>query len=162
METDEPVEAEDMEKATRQPTVESLGEPYSIYTHRQKIGIIFTASFVSILSPMGSNIFIPAFNSVASDLHVSASMVNLTLTTYLVSLALATKLGQADCLDFSRHSSDVCWWILRLGRSATSISNMLGHLSGSVYWTGALRLLRRVAGSTGSPVSRQQRHRRTR
>jgi hypothetical protein len=73
----------DLEKATRTVTNMSQ-EPYSVYTHKQKIGIILTAALVSVFSPMGSNIYIPSFNSVAHDMHVSLSMINLTLTTYLV------------------------------------------------------------------------------
>jgi hypothetical protein len=61
--------------------------PYTIYTKRQKIGIIFAASFASFFSPMSANIYVPALNSVAASMHVSNSKINLTLTTYLVRLS---------------------------------------------------------------------------
>jgi hypothetical protein len=57
---------------------------YSIYTKNQKRMIILAASIASFFSPMGSNIYIPALNSVAKDMHVSNSLITLTLTTYLV------------------------------------------------------------------------------
>lgn len=62
--------------------------PYSIYTKNQKRMIILAASIASFFSPMGSNIYIPALNSVAEELHVSDSLITLTLTTYLVCTTL--------------------------------------------------------------------------
>ena len=47
--------------------------------------IIFAASFASLLSPLSGQIYFPALNSVAGNLHVSDSLVNLSITTYLVS-----------------------------------------------------------------------------
>jgi hypothetical protein len=60
--------------------------PYTIYTKKQKIAIILAASIASFFSPMSSNIYVPALNSVARDMKVSNSLINLTLTSYLVSL----------------------------------------------------------------------------
>lgn len=62
----------------------SSNEPYSVYAKKHKVAIIFTASVASFFSPMGANIYLPAINSVAADLHVSDTLINLTLTTYLV------------------------------------------------------------------------------
>lgn len=62
----------------------SNGEPYSVYAKKQKIWIIFTASVASFFSPMGANIYLPAINSVAKDLHVSSAKINYTLSAYLV------------------------------------------------------------------------------
>jgi hypothetical protein len=83
-------------------------EPFSIYAKRQKIGIIFTASVASFFSPMGANIYLPAINSVAKDLHVSNSLINLTLSTYLVSLPLAEPSSQPCAYDL-RHRSSRDW-----------------------------------------------------
>jgi len=62
----------------------SVDVPYTIYSKKQKIAIILAASVASFFSPMSANIYIPALNSVAADLHVSNTLINLTLTTYLV------------------------------------------------------------------------------
>jgi hypothetical protein len=63
----------------------SSNVPYSIYSKKQKIVIILAASIASFFSPMSANIYIPALNSIAKDLHVSNTLINLTLTSYLVS-----------------------------------------------------------------------------
>ena len=66
---------------------------YSSFSNRQKKYIIVTAALASTFSPISANIYFPALNSVAKDLHVSASLINLTVTTYLVSLlARASKM----------------------------------------------------------------------
>jgi len=60
-------------------------ELYSIYTHRQKIAIVLVASVSALISPMTQAIYLPALNSMAAELHVSNSLINLTLTSFLVS-----------------------------------------------------------------------------
>jgi hypothetical protein len=62
----------------------SIDVPYTIYSKKQKIAIILAASVASFFSPMSANIYIPALNSIAADLHVSNTLINLTLTSYLV------------------------------------------------------------------------------
>ncbi|KAF2671567.1 MFS general substrate transporter [Microthyrium microscopicum] len=71
---------------TREPTNDV---PFSIYTHKQKIAIVLTASTAGFISPMTGAIYLPALNSVAADLHVSNTLINLTLTTYLIFQGLA-------------------------------------------------------------------------
>jgi MFS family permease len=38
----------------------------------------------SSFSPFSANIYYPSLNSIAADLHVSSSQINLTITTYMV------------------------------------------------------------------------------
>lgn len=59
-------------------------EPYSVFTSTQKRLIILTAALASSFSPLSSNIYYPALNSIARDLQVNASQINLTITTYMV------------------------------------------------------------------------------
>jgi MFS family permease len=47
------------------------------------------AACASFVSPMTANIYFPALNSIAADLGVSISLINLTLTTYMVFQAIA-------------------------------------------------------------------------
>lgn len=46
--------------------------------------IILTAALASTFSSFSANIYYPALNSIASDLHVSASLINVTIMTYMV------------------------------------------------------------------------------
>ena len=73
------------EPASSQPV--STGSPYSVFTSRQKKWIILTASLGAFFSPMSAQIYLPALNSIAKDLHVSSSLINLTVTTYMVRFA---------------------------------------------------------------------------
>jgi multidrug resistance protein len=64
-------------------------KPFSSFTLWEKRVIVSVASFGGLLSPMTTNIYFPALNTIASDLHVTISKVNLTITTYMIFQALA-------------------------------------------------------------------------
>ena len=74
-------------------------EEYSIFTTRQKKMIVIAGSFAGFFSPLSSNIYFPALNTIAEDLRVSISRINLTVTTYQVSIVLLELLLQyCQCL----------------------------------------------------------------
>lgn len=58
---------------------------YSVFTVRQRRYIIFMASWAGFFSPVSSQIYFPALNSLARDLNVTNSLINLTLMSYMVS-----------------------------------------------------------------------------
>jgi hypothetical protein len=58
---------------------------YIVFTKSQKRLIILAAALASAFSPLSANIYFPALNSIAKDLHVTPSQINLTITTYMVS-----------------------------------------------------------------------------
>ena len=58
--------------------------PYSSFTHGQKIAITLTVSFLAIISPLSGQVYLPALNSLAEDLHVSVSSINLTITAFMI------------------------------------------------------------------------------
>lgn len=64
-------------------------KPYSVFTHGEKRLIIFCAGVCSFLSPISAQIYFPALNQISADLGVSYDLVNLTITTYLVSDVLS-------------------------------------------------------------------------
>jgi hypothetical protein len=65
-------------------------KPYSVFTLMQKRLIILTAALASSFSPLSANIYYPSLNSLAKDLHVSPSQINLTITSYMVWLFIPT------------------------------------------------------------------------
>lgn len=67
------------------PLLPQNTEQYSSFSTAQKTFIIFTAAFASTFSPFSANIYYPAINSIAQDLHVTAAMMNFTITAYMVS-----------------------------------------------------------------------------
>ena len=58
--------------------------PFSIFSPSERRFIIMIASLAAVFSPLSANIYFPALNTLSEDLHVSASKINLTITTYLV------------------------------------------------------------------------------
>ena len=63
-------------------------EIYSVFSVRQKKMILVAGSFAAFFSPLSSNVYFPALNTIAKDLHVSISQINLTVTTYQVGTIL--------------------------------------------------------------------------
>lgn len=59
-------------------------EQFSVFTVNEKKAIILTGSLAGFFSPLSSSIYFPDLNTIAAALHVSASQINLTVTTYLV------------------------------------------------------------------------------
>jgi hypothetical protein len=75
------------------PTSEKANHPveqkdYSSFTAWEKRFIVLTATMGAFFSPFTGQIYFPALNTIAKDLNVTASKVNLTVTTYMVRLAL--------------------------------------------------------------------------
>jgi sugar phosphate permease len=64
-------------------------EVWSIYSTRGKRVIIFSASFASLLSPLSSQIYFPALEPIAKDLRVSNTLVNLSISTYIILQGIA-------------------------------------------------------------------------
>lgn len=63
-------------------------ERHSVFSSGQKKFIVLMASIASFFSPLSANIYFPALNTLAHDLQVSNSRINLTVTTYLVCFRL--------------------------------------------------------------------------
>ncbi|CAL5869590.1 uncharacterized protein PFLUO_LOCUS3820 [Penicillium psychrofluorescens] len=57
---------------------------YSVFTESQRRYIVFMASWAGFFSPVSSQIYFPALNTLAEDLHVTSSLINLTLTSYMI------------------------------------------------------------------------------
>jgi len=65
---------------------EAAPKPYSAFTPLQKKYIVFTAAGAGLFSSLSAQIYFPALNTLAKDLNVSASAINLTVTSYMVSI----------------------------------------------------------------------------
>ncbi|KAI2603735.1 MFS general substrate transporter [Hypoxylon sp. NC1633] len=78
----EPKETEDVEAGKED--VQAAEPPYSVYTHREKASMLVLVSFTAIISPLSGAIYLPVLPLLAEDLNVSTSLINLTITTYLI------------------------------------------------------------------------------
>lgn len=67
-----------------QSTTPASEVPYSAFTRAQKRYTVFAASWAGFFSPVSSQIYYPALNTLAHELQVSNSLINLTLTSYMV------------------------------------------------------------------------------
>lgn len=80
--TSEQAQVNEPEPPSEQPI--QAGERHSVFSPKQKTVIVILASIAAFFSPLSANIYFPALNTIAHDLNVSNSRINLTVTTYLV------------------------------------------------------------------------------
>ena len=62
---------------------------YSNLSREQKIFITSMVTFAAFFSPLSSSIFFPALNTLAATFNVSNSLINLTITSYMIFQGLA-------------------------------------------------------------------------
>ena len=86
-EIESPADGEDVQQAAPRLELQRTvsGPPYSIFTPRAKIFIVVSVSISSLISPFGATTFYPALDVIAKDLGVTPTLINLSLTTYMVS-----------------------------------------------------------------------------
>ncbi|KAF2275675.1 MFS general substrate transporter [Westerdykella ornata] len=72
--------------------VRSNAPPYSVFTKRQKQFIVFLAAWGGFFSPLSANIYFPALTTLAKDYNASNTLMNLTLTSYMIFQGLAPTL----------------------------------------------------------------------
>ena len=75
-------------------------EVYSIYRRKAKALIVLTASVTGFLSPLSSTIYFPALSTIAAELRVSDTLINLTITSYMVCVE-SRELKIRGSVDFS-------------------------------------------------------------
>ncbi|KAJ5768910.1 hypothetical protein N7520_003469 [Penicillium odoratum] len=63
--------------------------PFSIYSTPEKKWIRSVASFGAMLSTLSSYIYFPALVPIATKLHVSLTLINLTVTSYMIVAGIA-------------------------------------------------------------------------
>lgn len=63
--------------------------PWSVFTSKQKRFIVFMVAMAGFFSPLSANIYFPALTTLAEEFSVSNSVINLTLTSYMIFQGLA-------------------------------------------------------------------------
>lgn len=85
---DDPDRPESMESATRRTTEKPAPPPphvhFSTFSHSEKIIIVIMGACASFFSPLSANIYYPVFNTLAEEFNVSNTLINLTVTCYMV------------------------------------------------------------------------------
>jgi hypothetical protein len=81
---------EDPALSTSKSEVQEREEPYTTLNATQKRLVIIMTALGACFSPLAGNIYYPALNTLAQDLNVSNTLINLTLTSYMVCCASLT------------------------------------------------------------------------
>ena len=85
---------------------------HSVFSRNQKRFIVFMASWAGFFSPVSGQIYFPALNALSADLHVSDTLINLTLTSYMIFQGLApTFIGDLADTAGRRLAYAVCFII---------------------------------------------------
>ncbi|KAI5866407.1 major facilitator superfamily transporter [Durotheca rogersii] len=72
------------EPPSEQPEADGQPPIYSVFTSREKAGIVLGVAVAAFFSPLTAMIYLPAINALADEFHVSVSDINLTITTYMI------------------------------------------------------------------------------
>ncbi|KAJ5793937.1 MFS general substrate transporter [Penicillium paradoxum] len=68
------------ENAVHETTPEKTESLYCILSEKEKVLTICTCALVTFLSPVAARMYLPALGSMARDIHVSTTKINLTIT----------------------------------------------------------------------------------
>ncbi|KAF9894511.1 hypothetical protein FE257_006395 [Aspergillus nanangensis] len=117
--------------------------PFCVLPERRKVALILTASFMGMVSPMSAGIYYPALPALSADMHVSYSLINLSVTTYLILQAVAPSFTGSFSDVHGRRPAYIFCFVTYLGAN-------IGLALQSNY--AALMVLRCVqaAGSSGT------------
>ncbi|CAK7210818.1 hypothetical protein SCUCBS95973_000918 [Sporothrix curviconia] len=77
-------EDEDDNQADATGSAEEVPPRYSVYSLWEKRWIVLAVSAAAFFSPVTAQIYLPALNVIAADFGISATQVNLTMTTYMI------------------------------------------------------------------------------
>jgi len=116
--------------------------PFSIFTHREKKWISYVAAFGAMYSVLSSYIYFPALVPMAADLGVSVSLINLTVTSYMIMAGVAPAFmgGLAD--EGGRRPAYILMFVLVV---ASNIGLALQHSYAALF---VLRMVQ-SAGASG-------------
>jgi hypothetical protein len=71
-------------ESERTPLLREQTPPYTIFTGTQKLLFILAATGVSVFSPLSASIYFPALQTIRKELNVTETLLNLTITSYMV------------------------------------------------------------------------------
>jgi multidrug resistance protein len=88
---------------------------YSAFGTWKKRYIVIMVTWAAFLSPTSANIYFPALNPLQEDLHVSAKLINLTLTSYMIFQGLSPTIF-GDLADMAgRRPAYIISFVIYLG-----------------------------------------------
>jgi len=126
------------EKTKNSVARDTPGPPYTIFGPWTKAWIIFLVSLSALISPFAATTYYPALNVLSDVLHISPTMVNISITTYMVKLPrlfLTVRLhAKLRGIDRSSYCSFDNWRHVRQRWSSTVLHRILLHLHHIEHW----------------------------
>ncbi|KJX93085.1 hypothetical protein TI39_contig4417g00007 [Zymoseptoria brevis] len=124
------------------------GACYSVLSERQKIALCLAASLAAIIAPFSANIYYPAIHTLAQDLDVSVSKINLTVSSFQIFQGLGPFITAALSETYGRRMGYlVCLAVYAAANLALALQNSYPALL-------VLRILQ-SSGSSGTLVITQ-------
>ncbi|KAH8777736.1 major facilitator superfamily domain-containing protein [Diaporthe sp. PMI_573] len=108
---------------------QAVPPPYSSFTSGQKRMIVLAAALASFFSPLTGQIYFPALNVIAKEFDVTASQVNLTVSTYMIFQGIAPMFigGFADSAG-RRPAFVLCFVIYILANEGVAVCTKYSEL----------------------------------
>lgn len=103
---------------------------------------------LATIGPLSVDMYLPAFPIIAEDLHTSAPLIQLSLTFFLVGMALGQLFAGPFSDVYGRRKP------LLIGMAIYSVASVLCALSPSIWTLLLLRFVQGMAGSAGIVISR--------
>lgn len=105
-------------------------------------------ALLSFVEPLGTDIYLPAFPRMVTDLATTPAAVQLTLTTFLVGLAAGHLLFGSISDRYGRRTP------LMVGTVVAAAAGAACALAPSVTWLAVLRAVQGVAAASGMVIAR--------
>lgn len=133
---------------------------YSIFSPSQKRWIVFAAAMASFFSPLSSSIYFPSITTIARDLGVGTSQINLTVTLYLVMQGVSSLLVAPFSDNLGRRPAYIISFIvfvaanLGLGLQTSFVALLLLRMLQSLGASGTISLAQGVTGDVVTTAER--------
>lgn len=89
--------------------------PYSVFNVWEKRFIVFMVALASFFSPVSANIYFPALNTLAQNYRVSTTLINLTITVYMIFQGLAPSFTGSLSDNIGRRPLYILCFIIYIG-----------------------------------------------
>ncbi len=121
--------------------------PFGIRSRREFIVLILVLGAVGTVPPFATDLYLPALPKVAADLHSAASTIELTITMFLVGLALGQLLAGPLSDTFGRRRP------LLAGLLVFAVCGLLSALAPTAELLVAVRAVQGFAGAFGVAIA---------
>ncbi|KAH6854029.1 major facilitator superfamily domain-containing protein [Chaetomium sp. MPI-CAGE-AT-0009] len=89
--------------------------PYSVFNAWEKRFVVFMVALASFFSPVSANIYFPALNTLAQEYRVSTTLINLTITVYMISQGLAPSFTGSLSDSIGRRPMYILCFVIYIG-----------------------------------------------